>query len=323
MSIFDIDIVNRMNLQQLEYIIAVDRLKSFSKAAKYCNVTQATLSTMVKKLEEELSVTLFDRKSNPVITTDIGAVLIKDAKKVVFQAGMMKDKAKTSGAVEGSVRIGMIPTVANSLLPKIIKPILKAYPKLHLEISEITTHSMVKQLKEGGIDMGILATPVDLGELEEEILYYETLMVYGDIKTNQAQYIVPEEIREHKIWLLEEGHCIREQFIKLCALRKKEDVPQNFSFEANSFDTLLSMVDTFGGLTLIPELYYQTLATAKKKNVRFFSTPVPVREVSLVYARPFARQRIIKALADIIRTIVGKDLLSNQYKKSELMIARI
>ena len=312
-----------MNIQQLEYIIAVDRLKNFTKAAEYCNVTQATLSTMVKKLEAELEIIIFDRKKNPTETTEIGMETVENAKKVVLHSQLLKDNAKKiNGKIEGKIRIGIIPTIANSLLPKIIKPILENFPDLKLEISESTTNSITKQLKEGQLDMGIVATPLHEPEIEDIVLFYETLMVYGDIDPVQ-NYILPDEIRNHKIWLLEEGHCLREQFIKLCSLKKKEKMVENLKLEASSFDTLLNMIDEFGGLTLIPELYYNTLSSERKKQVSFFNAPIPVREMSIIYHRPYAKIRTIEALANIIHSTIKKDLISNKYKKSELAITHI
>ncbi|RTY79545.1 hydrogen peroxide-inducible genes activator [Flavobacterium sp. LS1P28] len=312
-----------MNIQQLEYIIAVDRLKNFTKAAEYCNVTQATLSAMVKKLEQELGIVIFDRKKNPTETTEIGIETIENAKKVVLHSQLLKDNAKKSiGKIEGKIRIGIIPTIANSLLPKILKPILENFPDLKLEISEQTTNSITKQLKEGQLDMGIVATPLHDTEIEDIVLFYETLMVYGDIDPVQ-NYILPDEIRNHKIWLLEEGHCLREQFIKLCSLKKKEKMVENLKLEASSFDTLLNMIDEFGGLTLIPELYYNTLSAERKKQVSFFNAPIPVREMSIIYHRPYAKIRTIEALAKIIHSTINKDLISNKYKKSELAITQI
>lgn len=310
-----------MNIQQLEYIIAVDRLKNFTKAATACHVTQATLSAMIKKLEEELNVVIFDRKTSPVITTDIGQVVLDQARKVVLHAHLLHEKVKTEHTViEGQIRLGIIPTVANALLPRIIKPLFKHYPKLQIEVTELTTENIIKQLKEGTLDMGILATPLQHKEIEEDILFYEMLMVYGKVGKNK-KYILPEEVREHKIWLLEEGHCLRNQFEKLCSLKKKTVLPGNLRFEANSFETLLNMVDEFGGLTLIPELYYQTLPPARKRQIRFFENAIPVREVSLVYYREFAKKRVTEAIAACIKEIICPTLLSAKYKNKDMVIA--
>jgi LysR family hydrogen peroxide-inducible transcriptional activator len=312
-----------MNIQQLEYIIAVDRFKSFTKAAEYCHVTQATLSAMVKKLEEELGIVIFDRKQNPILTTDIGLQIMKEAYIIAEHSRILKDTAKNEQTtIEGMLKIGIIPTIANSLLPRIIREILAKYPKLSLEIVEINTSMIMEQLRDGKIDLGILSTPIENKEMEEEVLYYETLIVYGEID-GEKQYLLPEEIQKHKIWLLEEGHCLREQFINLCSLQKKEIEPNNFTFEANSFDTLLNMVDAFGGLTLIPELYYQTLSEERKKKVSFFQSPFPVREVSLMYFRPYAKKHLILAISALIKKIIVHNLLSSNYKNNELTIVEI
>jgi LysR family transcriptional regulator, hydrogen peroxide-inducible genes activator len=312
-----------MNIQQLEYVVAVDRFKSFTKAAVFCNITQATLSAMVKKLEDELGIIIFDRKTNPLLTTDVGKGIVDEGKMVLAHCGQIRDKARGAHTlIEGKIKIGVIPTIANALLPKIIPPLLLDYPQLHLEIVEITTQNIIKQLKEGAIDVGIVATPTTDANVVEEILYYEALMVYGQID-KKNNYIIPDEVKNKKVWLLEEGHCLRDQFANLCALKKKDLKPNNLSFDANSFDTLLNMVDAFGGLTLIPELYYQTLPKEKKEKVYFFKAPVPVREVCLIYYRPYAKQRVVRMLAEFIQKTIQPILLTKKYKKTELVIAKV
>lgn len=311
-----------MNIQQLEYIIAVDRFKNFTKASEYCNITQATLSAMVKKLEEELDVVIFDRKASPIITTDIGQAILEDARAVVARVNQIREKASgISHRIKGRIRLGIIPTIANSLLPRIIPPFIRQFPDLHLEIHEITTQSIIKQLKDGSIDLGILATPNMDDDIVEEILYYESLMVYGDVD-KRTKYLLPDHIRNQKVWLLEKGHCLRDQFVNLCGLRKKDSSPGNLSFDASSFDTLLNMVDRFGGLTLIPELYYKDLSGDKQKKVHAFKSPVPVREVSLVYYRPYAKQRVIRVLVDFIQQTVRPELSTRTLKKAEQIVAR-
>lgn len=312
-----------MNIQQLEYIVAVDQFKNFSKAADHCYITQATLSTMIKKLEEELNVVIFDRKNNPVLTTDEGKVIVAQAVKILQETYYLKEIAKNnSNDITGTIKIGIIPTIANSLLPIVLMPLLKKFPDLMIEMSEITTNNIIKQLKEGSIDMGILATPLETEEIEEEILYYETLMVYGNFDKD-TQFVIPEDIRRHKIWLLEEGNCLRNQFINLCSLKKKEDMPSNLKFDAHSFETLLNMVDQLGGLTLIPELYYQSLSDERKGKVIHFKSPIPVREVSIVFYRPFAKKSTIEAIAKEIKVLIQPKLSTGQYKNSELDIVKI
>jgi LysR family hydrogen peroxide-inducible transcriptional activator len=312
-----------MNIQQLEYIIAVDSLKSFSLAAQHCHITQATLSTMIKKIEEELDIILFDRKQQPIITTDIGQEIVLQAKKAIFEIERLKEISKKGmHKIEGKLKIGIIPTIANALLPKVLAALLSSFPEVHFEFVEITTSNILFQLNQGNIDMGILATPLETEDIEESVLYYETLMVYGQ-KNVDKKYLIPEDIKSNKIWMLEEGHCLRNQIINYCSLRKKDLMPINLKFEANSFETLLNLVDSFGGLTLIPELYYQQLSEERKEKVSVFAPPYPVREVSLVYYRPFAKQRIIKAIGDKIKEVINPLLEWKKIKKTELEIVKI
>jgi LysR family hydrogen peroxide-inducible transcriptional activator len=309
-----------MNLQQLEYILAVDKFKSFSKAADYCNVTQATLSAMVKKLEEELGIILFDRKSQPIVTTEIGKEVLSEAQKVLLHTEKILDIAqKDKKQIAGKAKIGIIPTIAGTLLPKILHPILEKLPHLVLEVKEFTTENIIRKLREGSLDIGILATPLNHTDIEEEILFYEMLIIYGKIP-NSKEYLVSTELENEKFWLLEEGNCLRNQSIELCNLQKSHYLPNNLLFEASSFDTLLNMVDELGGLTLIPELYYQNLPENRKQKTAFFQKPIPVREVSLVYYRPFAKISTIQTLAEIIRQSITPILMSSKYRKNDLII---
>lgn len=312
-----------MNLQQLEYIVALDKYKSFSKAAEMCFITQATLSTMVKRLEEELDTVIFDRKTNPIITTDCGKHLIAEAKKVLYHARALKDIASNrKETIEGELKIGIIPTVAGNLLHRILPVILKKYPLLKLSIREITTHTIVSQLKTGELDAGILSTPIQAKDLEEDILYYEKLMVYGKSKESNTRYQNPKDIANEKIWLLESGNCLTNQIINVCSLHSKQ-VNNNLQFSPGSFDSLVNIVDNLKGLTLIPELYYADLPQTRKKNVRDFEAPYPVREISLVYHRPYAKSRILNALATEIKQIILPVLQTRQLKNNQMMIAKM
>jgi LysR family hydrogen peroxide-inducible transcriptional activator len=311
-----------MNLQQLEYIIALDNYKSFSKAAEACFITQATLSTMVKRLEEELDVVLFDRKTNPIITTDCGKEIIEEAKKVVFHKNYLVELAhQVKGKIEGEIKIGIIPTIASNLLHRILPVIFHKYPNLRIRIEETTTQNILDKLKKMEIDVGIVSTPLNHSEIEEEILYYEKLLVYGDNQKNR-NYRTPKEIDVEKLWLLQQGNCITDQIIDLCSLNNKM-VYENLKFQPNSFETLLNLVDEFNGLTLIPELYYLDLPLAKKEKVSDFKSPFPVREISLVYHRPFAKLRLINALSIEIRNIILPFLQTSKLKNKDMQIAKI
>ncbi len=313
----------KMNLQQLEYIWAVDKYKNFSKAAEVCFVTQATLSTMVKRLEEELGVTIFDRKSNPIITTDCGIEILKEAQLILHHSKQLKQLAlEVKGIIEGEIKIGVIPTIAGNLIHRIIPNLLDKYPNLKLNFYEITTEELIGKLKSGELDIGIASTPLNHPEIEEEILYYEKLLVYGNIGKGKTKYRNPEEIPNENIWLLEQGNCLTDQVTNLCNLNTKK-IHKNLSFSPNSFDSLLNLVDQLKGLTLIPELYYQDLPIERKAMVKDFQSPYPVREISIIHYRPYAKHRIIEALSKEIKHIMQPILQTSKLKSSEMKIAKM
>lgn len=312
-----------MNFQQLEYIVAVDRLKHFLNAAESCGVTQATLSAMVKKLETELDIIIFDRKKQPIVTTEDGLEIINRAKQILAQRDELLELGKeTKDDITGTLRIGIIPTIANALLPKILSPILASYPNLNLDLLEVTTENILTKLKNDQLDAGILATPLHDEHFEENILYYESMMVYG-IRDKNKKYISPQHLEGQQNWLLEEGNCFRNQSITFCKLKNKALQPTNLKFEGNSFETLLNLTDQFGGYTLIPELYYHTLPKDRQEKSLFFEKPFPVREISLVHYRSYAKKRSIDTLAEKIRTLMKGQLVTEKLKPKDLNIIGI
>ena len=312
-----------MNFQQLEYVIAVHEHKHFGEAADSCHITQATLSAMIKKLEEELDISLFDRSKYPVKTTDAGMEFVKHAREVLMHRNKLKHIAThQADNLEGKLSIGIIPTIANSLLPLILPDLLKENPKLDLIIQEITTADIAQQLKMDKIDLGILATPLEDELIDESIMYYEPMMVYG-VGETAKKYITSKDIRDKKIWLLEEGNCFREQSITICDIKEKESERENLKFEGGSFDTLLNITDMMGGFTLIPELYYKMLPDVKRKRAKTFKAPIPVREISLVSYRPLVKQQTIEYLNQFISNRIKPHLSTENYAKKDLEIIGI
>jgi LysR family hydrogen peroxide-inducible transcriptional activator len=312
-----------MNLQQLEYIVALDKHKSFSLAAESCFITQATLSTMVKKLEEEFDMVIFDRKTSPIITTEVGKNIINEAKKALFHTHRLKQMStELKGKIEGELKIGIIPTIASNLLHRVLPVLLDKYPKLKLSIQEITTSNIIKQLKTGTIDVGIVSTPLNINEFEEDVLYYEKLQVYGHIKLKNVKYLQPKDISNEKIWLMEQGNCLTDQIINVCSLNYKKINP-NLNFQPNSFESLINIVDHLKGVTLIPEMYVLDLPETRKKYVKDFVAPFPVREISLIYHRPFAKLNSIGVIGKEIKKLIAPNLKTYNLKKSEMVIAKI
>lgn len=314
-----------MNFQQLEYILAVNKTKHFGKAAESCNVTQATLSAMVKKLEQELNIQIFDRSRHPITATEEGSLLIKKAENLLIRKEEIYQISKNEKEeLEGEIRIGIIPTISTSLLPILLPVLIQSHPNLKLTISEITTEEIVHQLSHNKIDLGILATPLEEAEdsLVEEILFYEAMMVYGISETSKG-FVSSKDVENKKVWLLEEGHCFRSQAMTLCKIREKKEKSENLQFKSNSFETLINLSDQMGGLTLVPELYYNNLPANRKKKTHFFQKPIPVREVSLVSSKPVSKKRSMLKLSELIREIIKPHLKTSEYKNKDLNIIGI
>ena len=230
--------------------------------------------------------------------------------------------SKIKGKIEGELKIGVIPTIASNLLHRFLPNYVDKHKKLKIGIEEITTQLIIEKLKLGILDVGIVSTPLNMDELEEDILYYEKLMVYGNLNEKKLKFLKPNDISTEKVWLMEEGNCITDQIINVCALKNKS-LSSNLNFQPNSFNSLINMVDNLKGITLIPELYYLDLPENKKALVKDFVSPFPVREISLVYYRPYAKLRLIKSLKYEIINTIKPILESNNLKNNEMIIAKM
>jgi LysR family hydrogen peroxide-inducible transcriptional activator len=306
-----------MNLQQLEYIIAVDTYRHFATAAEKSFVTQPTLSMMIQKLEDELNVKIFDRSKQPVIPTLVGEKIINQARIVLHEANKIKEIASNvEHAVSGEFKLAIIPTLAPYLIPLFIKNFIKKYPLVRLIITEMITEQIIDNIKKGSIDAGLLATPISESSIFELPLFYESFYVYSSQKENKLKkkYLLPSDINYEKLWLLEEGHCLRSQILNLCELKKNNE-SSNFEYAAGSIETLIKLVNKEGGITIIPELATLDMSAKQKKYLREFKPPVPVREISLVMHRYFHKENIIKAMSKEIKSSVPQIMLQNTKKK--------
>ncbi len=291
-----------MTLVQLEYIVALHTLKHFAKAAAHCHITQPSLSMQVQKLEKELGVPIFIR-TNPVTTTEAGQIIMEQAKKILAEAGMMHQLIEQEkGIVGGSLKMGVIPTLAPYLLPQFIQAFTKAYPQVRLGIQELTTEHIVRQLKNGSLDAGILATPLHIADLKEDFLFNEEFVAYvsRSEKVFHKKYLLPKDIDVNSMWLLEEGHCLRSQVMNLCSLQKNASIEKHLDYAAGSIETLKRFVDKNGGITLLPELATYDLLPEQKNMLRYFKNPAPVREISLLTLKTYSKTRLINLLKQTI-----------------------
>ncbi|MBZ4651624.1 MAG: hypothetical protein JG761_424 [Proteiniphilum sp.] len=308
-----------MNIQQLEYIIAVDNYRHFSKAAEASFVTQPTLSMMIQKLEDELGVKIFDRSQLPVQPTEIGTRVINQARLALAQVNQIKEIIQEEkGIVKGMFRLAIIPTISPYLLPKLMQVHRDNNYDIRIVISELTTGQILKGLANDSIDGAILATPLKEPGIIEHPIYYEQFLAYvsPQEKALYAKTSLEEsDLTTARLWLLDEVHCFRTQILHLCNLKKRRSNQSIFSYEAGSIDTLINIVDQNEGLTVIPEMALSNLSEMQRKNVRPFRNNTPVREVSLITRKEFFRERLLNILIDEIKAAVPRSLQDESMKK--------
>lgn len=309
-----------MTIVQLEYAIAVHDLKSFSRASEACFVTQPTLSMQIHKLEEELGIVLFDRKKKPIATTEIGELVIEQARNLVSgQKAIREIVGQYKGTVEGELKVGIIPTVAPYLLPLFLPSLLEQYPDLSLKIEEKTTDEIIADLFADHLDIGILATPLGNSRITEYPLFSEGMYFYVSPKhpLYEKESISINEIDSADMLLLHKGHCFRNQILKLCDHFRQEEI-KGLAFESGSIETLIKLIDSHKGLTMIPETAIYTLSEKQKKNIRPVKDYNPGREISIVVSRTYLKQRLISELTSIIKNSIPKEIAANNLDLLEI-----
>jgi len=297
-----------MNLQQLEYIVALDIHRNHVKAADHCHVTQPTLSMMVKKLEEELGVKIFD-KSLPLKPTASGEIVISRSRQILQEVKNLKEFVRNEkDSIEGEFRLGVIPTLAPYLLPRFLNEFLEKHPGTSFTVIELQTEDMIRQLKTNRIDMGILVTPIDDKEIREVPVFYEPILLYTseNLKYFEQEKVSIKSLTTDNLLLLEEGHCFRGQVMDLCSTKGKKTHHQ-LNYQSGSFETLKAMVDNNYGYTLIPEL----AANVKSKHVKHFTAPEPVREVSLAVHHGFVKEALLHQLREAILKAIPSHFKKN------------
>lgn len=308
-----------MNIQQLEYIIAVDNHRHFAKAAEASFVTQPTLSMMIQKLEDELGVKIFDRSQLPVQPTAIGVLIINQARVIVSQVKQVKEIIQEEkGIVQGTFRIGIIPTIAPYLLPKLMQNHEQNGYDIELAIEENTTNQIIEKILTGTLDGAILAGPLNNDKIKEYPIYWERFYAYISPKETSLyakKELDEEDLNINKLWLLEEVHCFRSQILKICNLRKRKNSHSLFTYEAGSINTLINIVDNNSGLTIIPEMAINDLTEQQKLNVRPLKGISPVREISLITRKEFLRERVLGIIIDEVKKVIPPNLLNPELKK--------
>lgn len=295
-----------MNLQQLEYVLAVSRHQHFARAAEACFVTQPTLSMMIRKLEDELGIVLFDRSRQPVELTPEGRAVTDYIQQILADVNRLRDYAtELRQEVSGEVRLGVIPTLAPYLLPLLLPYLLQKYPALKISVREMVTARLLDALRSGTVDLGLLATPVEDTRLMSIPLVQEPFVAY--VSPAEAafhkRFLLPEDIDPEHLWLLEEGHCLRGQVLNFCELRAKDSDSTRLRYEAGSLETLMNLVDAQQGVTILPGLSTRFLSPERIAQIRAFADPVPSRHIRLVGADNFPRKRLLDALGEGVKAV--------------------
>lgn len=298
-----------MNLHQLEYIVALDIHRNHAKAAEHCHVTQPTLSMMVKKLEGELGVKIFD-KGQPLKPSPSGEIIISRARQILQEIKNLKEFIRNEkDSIQGEFRLGVIPTLAPYLLPRFLNEFLEQHPETSFTVMEMQTEEIIKNLRMGRLDVGILVTPLDNKEIREIPVFYEPILLYTsqNLKYYQQEKVSLKSLNTENLLLLEEGHCFRGQVMNLCPAKGKR-TNQQLSYQSGSFETLKAMVDNNYGYTLIPELAVDT----KRKQVKHFTSPEPVREVSLAVHTGFVKEALLVKLREAILKSIPAHFRKNE-----------
>lgn len=300
-----------MTLQQFEYIVALEKFRHFTKAAEYCNVTQPTLSAMIQKLEDELEVKIFDRTQHPIAPTAAGLLVIKQAKKALVQAEQIKNIVQEQKQeVAGKFTLGILPTIAPYLLPRFISTLTKKYPKLELRIAELKTSEIKQALLTSDIDAGILADIDGMDEYSTTHLFHEPYMAYvsKSCPLYEKQLVKSSDLQKHQLWLLDEGHCFRDQMVKFCQIKSAQESQMTYSL--GSIETFMRMVESGCGVTFIPWMAAQQLSDCQKELVRPFAIPVPTRHLVAATNKNFIRHTILQAIVEEIQASVPKAMLT-------------
>ncbi|MCR5759452.1 MAG: LysR family transcriptional regulator [Bacteroidales bacterium] len=307
-----------MTLQQLRYIVAIDDYRHFGKAAEACGLTQSTLSLMVKKLEEELDVRLFDRDAHPVAPTAIGRKVIDQAKVALYNVEQIAEMTRSEKEIlTGPLKIALISTVAPVLVPGLFKYIGENYPSISLQTEEMLSDTIKNKLRKAEVDMGIMSGPVRDTDLLEIPLYHERFLAYVS-PTNPAfaqENIRMETILEHPVWIIRDG---------LRQLDPSELKPGEISydrfFEGGRVGILIQVVNDNGGITIIPETHSGLVLYSQQNCLRPIVDPVPGRTISLVIRADYIHEAKLNAVAEAVKRIIPGNMLESLLRKNALSL---
>ena len=303
-----------MTLQQLKYIVAIDKFRNFAKAADACEISQPTLSAMLAKLEEELDVRIFERNNKNVKPTVVGEKLLAQAKKVLMEAGRIEEiAAEEKNSITGKLTLSIGTTIAPYILPQFIKKYTEAYPGVELVIREMKTPNMLAAIQSSDVDAAIAIAGNSQQGLYEIPLYTEKFFVYlSENCWRKLPVFKPENLEHEQMWIMKDAQCLRESAFSFCKARSKG----KHIYEAGSVETLVRVVDINGGFTIIPELHIPFLADSQRQNIRSIEGDfLSQRRVSLYIREDYIRERMLNSITDVLLKILPLEMFEERIKR--------
>ncbi|MGE5097443.1 MAG: LysR substrate-binding domain-containing protein [Betaproteobacteria bacterium] len=293
-----------MTLTELRYVVALAQERHFGRAAQKCFVTQPTLSLALAKLEDELGVKLFERNKNDVLVTARGQQIVEQARRVLDEAGKIQHLARgAQDQLSGALRLGVIPTIGPYLLPDLVPILRKRAPQMPLVIEENLTGSLAPMLREGELDIVIIALPFSIPGVKTQVVYEEpfSVVVPEGHRWEQRRSVKPAELSGENLLVLNNGHCFRDQVLEACPGQANTAQPEGRA--GSSLETIRNMVASGLGVSVLPSSALVTRYASKLLKVVPFSTPVPSRKVALAWRASFDRPLVVETLAAAIQAI--------------------
>lgn len=303
-----------MNLQQLRYVVAVNRFRNFAKAAESCNVSQPTLSAMLQKLEEELDIRIFERSNKSVTPTTAGEKIIRQAETALLEIDRIGEIVlEGKGQIGGKFALSVGPTIAPYILPKFIKKYRESFPSVELSIQELKVNFMLEALLRGELDAGIAISENAREGILEIPLYTEKFLVYlAESCWRKLPVFKPDNLEHENMWIMKDAQCLRDSAFSFCKSRQKG----NHIYEAGSITTLVHIVDENGGFTIIPEMHLPFLSDKQRENVRPIEGDyLSQRRVSLYIKEDYIRQRMLNTVTDTLKKFIPERMINERVRK--------
>lgn len=302
-----------MNLQQLRYVVAVNRFRNFAKAAESCNVSQPTLRAMLQKLEEELDIRIFERSNKSVTPTTAGEKIIRQAETALLEIDRIGEIVlEGKGQIGGKFALSVGPTIAPYILPKFIKKYRESFPSVELSIQELKVNFMLEALLRGELDAGIAISENAREGILEIPLYTEKFLVYlAESCWRKLPVFKPDNLEHENMWIMKDAQCLRDSAFSFCKSRQKG----NHIYEAGSITTLVHIVEN-GGFTIIPEMHLPFLSDKQRENVRPIEGDyLSQRRVSLYIKEDYIRQRMLNTVTDTLKKFIPERMINERVRK--------